>query len=116
MRLKGIPLWITNFTKSFLEERSTSIVLGSFKGGSINTKTGIPQGSPLSPILFLFFACTLLPLLQTESSSAIGFVDDTNLITWSNTTEENCRKLEELHEKCASWATKHGFKFALEKY
>ena len=116
MRIKGIPAWITNFTASFLEKRTTSVVLGSFQGDKIPTTTGIPQGSPLSPILFLFFASTLLPILRTESSSAIGFVDDTNILTWSNSTEENCRNLEQLHDKCVIWAKSHGVKFATEKY
>lgn len=116
MRIKGIPQWITNFTASFLERRTTSVVLGSFRGDKITTTTGIPQGSPLSPILFLFFASTLLPMLRTESSSAVGFVDDTNILTWSNTTEENCRHLEQLHDKCMVWAKSHGVKFAPEKY
>ena len=116
MRIKGIPQWITNFTASFLERRTTSVVLGSFRGDKISTTTGIPQGSPLSPILFLFFASTLLPILRTESSSAVGFVDDTNILTWSNTTEENCRNLEQLHDKCVVWAKSHGVKFAPEKY
>ncbi|KAI1000147.1 hypothetical protein K3495_g8053 [Podosphaera aphanis] len=110
LKQKGIPLWITRFIKSFLEGRTTSVVLGSFKGGQIPTITGIPQGSSLSPILFLFFASTLLPLLQSPNSSAVGFVDDTNILTWSDTTEENCRRLEKLHEKCELWAKSHGSK------
>ncbi|KAI0998540.1 hypothetical protein K3495_g9657 [Podosphaera aphanis] len=44
LREKGIPRWICNFVKSFLEERTTSIVLGSFKGKRMPTSTGIPQG------------------------------------------------------------------------
>ncbi|KAI0993452.1 hypothetical protein K3495_g14732 [Podosphaera aphanis] len=47
LRQKGIPLWITQFIKSFLDGRTTSIVLGSFKGGQIPTITGIPQGFPV---------------------------------------------------------------------
>ncbi|KAI0995822.1 hypothetical protein K3495_g12360 [Podosphaera aphanis] len=112
LRLKGIPKWITRFIASFLEGRTTSVVLNSFKSEQIPTCTGIPQGSSLSPILFLFFASTLLPLLQTPSSSAVGFVDDTNIITWSETTVENCRQLAQLHEVCLLWARRHGVKFA----
>ncbi|KAI0994031.1 hypothetical protein K3495_g14151 [Podosphaera aphanis] len=116
LREKGIPRWVSQYIRSFLEERTTSVVLGSFKGEQIPTYTGIPQGSSLSPILFLFFASTLLPALQTANSSAVGFVDDTNILTWSSTTEENCQKLEQLHEKCIAWAKSHGVKFAPDKY
>ncbi|KAI0992166.1 hypothetical protein K3495_g16020, partial [Podosphaera aphanis] len=116
LRQKGIPRWISQFVESFLEERTTSVVLGTFKGDQIPTNTGIPQGSSLSPILFLFFVSTLLPMLQSRSTAAVGFVDDTNILTWSNTTEENCRKLEKQHEICERWAKMHGVKFAPEKY
>ncbi|KAI1004438.1 hypothetical protein K3495_g3774 [Podosphaera aphanis] len=54
LRQKDIPLWITQFIKSFLEGRTTSIVIGSFKGSQIPTITGIPQGSSLSDPFSLF--------------------------------------------------------------
>ena len=78
--------------------------------------TGIPQGSTLSPILFLFFASTLLPTLQEGRTRAMGFVDDSNILTYSNSTEENCRQLEAAHQKCLDWASKHGAAFAPQKY
>ncbi|KAI0993220.1 hypothetical protein K3495_g14964 [Podosphaera aphanis] len=97
MRDKGIPRRITKYVESFLADRTTAIKLGNYMGEQISTNTGIPQGSPLSPILFLIFASTLLPLLRAPKSSTVGFVDDTNILTWSDTTERNCRTLEKLH-------------------
>lgn len=116
MRVKGIPKQITEFVKSFLTDRTTEIKLGNYTSEQIQTNTGIPQGSPLSPILFLIFASTLLPLLRTPNSASVGFVDDTNILTWSDTTEENCRTLENIHKTCEEWAAKNGVKFAPEKY
>ncbi|KHJ34495.1 hypothetical protein EV44_g3457 [Erysiphe necator] len=116
LREKGTPSWMITFIESFLKERSTVIVLGSFKGDQIQTSTGIPQGSSLSPILFLFFASTQLSTPQTATSSAVGFVDDTNILTWSDTTEENCLRLQQLHEKYESLDKTHGVKFAPNKY
>jgi hypothetical protein len=48
--------------------------------------------------------------------SGIGFADDTNLLTYSKSTEENCRKLERVHGRLLQWAWKHGMKFAPRKY
>ena len=95
LRVKGIPGLISRFVESFLGERTTSLVLGTNRENQILTSTGIPQGSSLSPIHFLFFVSRLLLILQTASSSTVGFVDDTNILNWSSTTEENCKKLEE---------------------
>ena len=38
---KGIPRWIIYFIKSFLYDRTTSTVLGSYKRDQISTQTGI---------------------------------------------------------------------------
>lgn len=116
MIAKGIPRQITEFVKSFLTDRTTEIKLGNYTSEQIQINTGIPQGSPLSPILFLFFASTLLPLLCSPHSTSIGFVDDTNILTWSVSTEENCRTLKNMHKICEDWAAKNGVKFAPEKY
>ena len=80
--------------------------------------TGIPQGSPLSPILFLFYISELLEQFQKVENNTVGFgfMDDTSLIAWGDTPEENCRHLEEAHSKCESWATRHGATFAPNKY
>jgi hypothetical protein len=51
---------------------------------------GVPQGSPLSPILFLLYIAKLYE---------IGFVDDTNLLTYLESIEENYKKLEQVHGK-----------------
>lgn len=110
LKVKDILVWITNFIKSFLEDRTTMIVLGSFKGDQISIETGIPQGSSLSSILFLCFASTLIPTLSIDSLSPIRFVDDTTILTWSSSMEENCQKLKNLHEKCLFWAQRHGAK------
>lgn len=45
-----------------------------------------------------------------------GFVDDTNLVTWSATVEENCRKLSAVYTQCVEWARTNGAKFAPDKY
>ena len=68
------------------------------------------------PILFLFFACTLLLELQGGTTLAFGFVDDSNILTYSKTTEENCRALERAHEICITWACQHGVVFTPKKY
>ena len=80
---KGFPAWIIQIVQSFLTARKTQIVFTGHESEWIQTQTGIPQGSPLSPILFLFFISELLEDFQRIHSDtlAFGFVDNTNLIT-----------------------------------
>lgn len=118
LRKKGLPDWLVDTIRSFLTDRRTRLIFSGFQSDWINTTAGIPQGSPLSPILFLFFASELLESLQQDDSDtlAFGFVDDTNLISWGATAAENCRRLEAAHDKCIAWAKRHGAQFAPEKY
>ena len=80
--------------------------------------TEIPQKSPISPILFLFFNADLLNICsQSEYNTvAIGFVDDVNILTYETNTKSNCRTLSKLHNKCQKWARTHGVSFAPQKY
>jgi hypothetical protein len=111
-----LPQWVAEYIRSFLTDRTTTLVLGTYEDRVRSTTSGIPQGSTLSPILFLFFASTLLPQLNAGATTAIGFVDDTNILTFSRSTEANCRVLERANEKCMAWASTHGATFAPEKY
>ena len=116
LRKARLPGWICEFTGSFLTDRITHLALPGFTSDAIPTTNGIPQGSSLSPILFLYFAAELLTMVGGGATSTLGFVEDTNIVTFSKTTEENCRALERAHEDCARWAKTHGLFFAPDKY
>ena len=89
---------------------------GGLTSQEVDIKTGIPQGSPLSPILFLLFSSELLEMLESGDTRGSAFVDDTNLLTVSPSVAANCRRLEQAHDKCLEWARRHGVKFAPDKY
>lgn len=111
-----LPQWVAEYIRSFLADRTTTLTLGTYEDGVRSTTSGIPQASTLSPILFLLFASTLLPQLNARATTAIGFVDDTNILTFSRSTEANCRALERANEKYIAWARTHGATCAPEKY
>jgi retron-type reverse transcriptase len=95
MRTKGYPAWIIQAIYNFLKERRTKIAIPGFTSDWITTETGIPQGSPLSPVLFLFFISELLSTFQRvhDGTLAFGFVDDTNIVAWGDSAQDNCRRL-----------------------
>ena len=50
---------------------------------------GLPQGSPLSPILYIFFNANLVDEKANNRKGTMGFVDDYTRWTTSDSVEEN---------------------------
>jgi len=93
---------LVRWISSFLQERETTIKVFEGESEQFRVVTGIPQGSPISPILFLFFIADLLEVVNNDALrvSAVGFMDDTNILTYGGSTERNYKILEETHRKC----------------
>ena len=83
LQRKGLPEWIIKYVKNFMQGRRTRVAFDGYKSEWVQINSGIPQGSPISPILFLFFISELLEGIQSveEKQLGVGFVDDTNIIT-----------------------------------
>ena len=118
LRKRKIPIWITNWTESFLKERNTTMTINGRYTTAFRVRTGIPQGSSISPILYLFYNADLLDICERPETKVndLGFVDDVNMLTYGSSTEENCKTLESLHRKCEAWALRHEAVFAPAKY
>ena len=106
--------WIANF----LTDRRIEIRVAGYTQPLSRVHAGIPQGSPLSPILYLFYNADLLEKLENKGlcTSAAGFVDDINILTYGLTTQRNCEVLQRIHRECETWAKRHGSKFNPQKY
>jgi hypothetical protein len=117
LQKRRVPTKIIEWIKSFLSNRFTSIRIADFTSEEEEITTGIPQGSPISPILYLFYNADLLDecLDIALSTDPTGFVDDIHILTFSQTIERNCRNLEKVYRKCTKWAQTHGSKFNSEK-
>ena len=60
LRKKGVPEEFVGTIESFLKGRTSTISFTSYTSEMMKVEAGIPQGSVLSPILFLAFAAGLL--------------------------------------------------------
>lgn len=115
LRKRGIHPQLVGWMGSYLQGRSTNIRLGEGLGPKIQIHTGIPQGSPLSPILYLFYNADLLEVGDPDTL-VTGYIDDTSILVEGNNTEETCAKLQTIHHRAEKWATKHASVFAPQKY
>ncbi|KAF5683586.1 hypothetical protein FDENT_7198 [Fusarium denticulatum] len=117
----GLPEWMLSFIWSFLTDRSTDMRLPGFTSSSFWVNMGIPQGSPLSPILFLFFSMPIVGAASEYTNSRVkiypfAYVDDTYLLAVSNDYGDNCKALKECHDRIMEWADSVGVSFSPHKY
>lgn len=107
---------LVRWIDSFLRDRSTTLKLQEYTAPSTPIQTGIPQGSPLSPILYLFYNPGLVEACKSETTEAVGYIDDVSLLTVGKTAQRNCKTLKAMHRKAEQWARQHGSEFAPAKY
>ena len=75
--MRQIPHKITKWLTSFLTGRSTQLRFNSETSDPFPTKAGVPQGSPLSPILYMYYNADLLDKVKPQPGElALGFIDD----------------------------------------
>jgi hypothetical protein len=85
-----------------MTDRSITLIVQGKESERLQVNAGVLQGSPLSLILFLFYNADLLDLCRNLAArtTAIGFVDNVNILVYSPTTKSNYKKLEGIHRKC----------------
>jgi hypothetical protein len=116
LRKRRVSDKIIRWTDSFLRDRSTTLKIQEYTAPSAPIQTGIPQGSPVSPILYLFYNADLIEACKTEDTEAVGYIDDVSILAVGPSAARNCKTLKKIHRKAEEWACKHGSQFAPAKY
>ena len=110
-RLGQLVPWV----KAFLSNRSTRIRMPEGVSDRISTPTGIPQGSPISPIFYLIYNADLIENCVNGVTSN-GWVDDVYFIAKGDNERETIRKLRVVCQKADQWAGTHASVFGPKKY
>jgi ribonuclease HI len=118
LRKRGVPGNLVNWVSSFLTDRFTHLKFDDFTSALLSASMGIPQGSPLSPILYLFYSSDLLEILDPAARDRFvaGYIDDTMLAVESGTIRENIEKLSAIMPLAFNWSRTHACSFDLGKF
>ena len=91
---KSIPSYMVDWVTSFRSERSCTLVFQGAPGMKAPVEVGTPQGSPISPLLFLIYIAPLHSAIP--KGVMISYVDDFSLTVASDTHRTNICHLQGL--------------------
>ncbi|VVT49717.1 uncharacterized protein SAPINGB_P002408 [Magnusiomyces paraingens] len=74
-----LPKALINWTYQFVSEREASMLMDRRKGSVQKISTGIPQGSPISPLLFLIYSTPMYHAIKEWGGTPFGFIDDVTI-------------------------------------
>jgi len=83
-----LPAWI----KSFLSKRQSRLIFQGAPKVFCPVAVGTPQGSPISPLLFVLYIASLHPTIP--QGLAISYVDDLTITVSSDSVRSNIRTLQ----------------------
>ena len=84
---------------------------------SVSINAGIPQGSPVSPILFLIYISQMFKsnAKKLVSVRLISYIDNITIIVLSKTIRQNCRLLQNAAIELIKWGENHYIEFDMTK-
>ena len=99
--------------ESFLSECRASLSFDKDTEKMSPIETGIPQGSPVSPILFLIYLSALFTLMEQKhpDTRCPSYIDNICLLVVGESLQLNCALLEEGVTTCFRWGRDNAVAF-----
>jgi hypothetical protein len=113
MRSLALPQNLIRWTQTFLEERSIRLAFDGQIEDFSEVETGVPQGSPISPILFLIYIRDLFQNLKDVYP--LSYIDDIALATSSTSWNKNAKVLQREVKKLTQTGQSQAIQFDLAK-
>ena len=114
LRTRGIKGRFLKLIENFLEERYVKLkVNGNLGPRRQTTGIGIPQGSVLSPLLFILFIAELGQGLQDVE--VYKFADDASFVVYADSLQECKNKCQEVCDHITWWCKRWRFKVNCKK-
>ena len=107
----GINGTVNSWIRSFLSNRTQSVVVEGTRSTDIPVISGVPQGSVLGPCLFLFY---INDIAHELTSTVRLFADDT-MIYLAIKSEADAEELQKDLDKLVVWEQKWMMEFHPEK-
>ena len=97
-----LPRYLIRYLISFLDNRTAAIEIENVLSRLFKLKSGTPQGSPLSPLLYIIFTADSMNGIPQHTEHGL-FADDTALWTSSHNMSSLSSRLQESIDQFESW-------------
>jgi hypothetical protein len=116
LRKRRIPEALVRWIDDFCTDRVAYIIVNGVTSARVRLPgSGIPQGSPLSPGIFLFFNADLVQM-RIRNGGSIAFVDDYSAWVIGPSARRNTTRIqEEILPELAKWEKESGAVFEASK-
>ena len=112
----GIPPHYVNWLWSFLRDRRARVEVGGTKSKERIYRAGLPQGSVVSPTLFLLWSAPLAAALQEDpGTTAFMYADDTAALCAGYSLEVARTRAQRAADVLVNWAAANKMRVAGEK-
>jgi hypothetical protein len=119
MEEMGFEADLVRWVESFMEERKVIMSMDGKEGDSMDVETGVPQGSPVSPVLFVICLSGLFGRVEDKErecgSEGISFVDDVAWVVEGEDVGECTQRLEGCAREAQIWARENASQFDIKK-
>jgi hypothetical protein len=119
MEEMGLEADLVRWVENFMEERKVIMLMDGKKGDSMDVETGVSQGSPVLPALFVIYLPGLFADVEKEEeeceSEGISFVDDVARVVEGQDVGECTQRLEQCAVGAQKWAKENACQFDIEK-
>lgn len=116
LEARGVPQQFMRWIQSFLSDRIVRFGIDGCETREIMTNVGVPQGSTVSPVLYIVYNAPAFDIAKKSGCWPVGYADDLTISTTGNSIRENLIILKTaINNLKIQWCLPYSQKLADEK-